>query len=274
MTLLQRIAAVVLVVFMAGAVFAPVVEAVLGVSHLVPDVGHRFADASWPHLLGTNELGQDLFTRLLYGARTSLVVGVLSAFCACVIGTAVGLAAAIKGGVVDAILMRITDALLALPILPLLLIASALDVGKTTSASGAIVRIVVLLSLLSWMSTARLARAQASHVLGLDHVTGAVVLGASWPRIIRVHVLPLCLPPIIVQTTLEVGGNILAESALSFLGLGVQPPVPSWGNMLMSALDVMKRDPPSALLPGLCIIATVVSIQLLGDKLRDKLSIR
>jgi len=272
LTPLQRAAVVVLAALSALALLAPVVEALLGVSHSAPDLQHRFADASVAHPLGTNELGQDLFARLLYGARVSLVTGALAALCATLIGVAVGLTAAVAGGVVDVVLMRLTDALLALPVLPLLLVASALDIGEATTTTAAVMRIVALLSVFSWMGVARLTRAQASLMLSLDHVMAARALGASVPRIVRVHVLPLCLPPVIVQATLEVGGNILAESALSFLGLGVQPPVPSWGNMLMSALDVMKSDPPTALLPGLCIVATVVSVQLLGDALRDRVA--
>ena len=250
------------------------VEAALGVSGSATDLAGRYADAGFPHLLGQNELGQDLLARQLHGARISLMVGSLAALCATVTGLVVGLVAAVAGGVVDALLMRCTDALLALPVLPLLLVASALDIGTVTTTTTAVLRIVVLLSVFSWMTVARLVRAQATTVLQLDHVLSARALGASLPRIVMVHVLPLCLPPVIVQATLEVGGNILAESALSFLGLGVQPPVASWGNMLMSALDVLKSDPPSALAPGLCILLTVVCVQVLGDAVRDRLTLR
>jgi peptide/nickel transport system permease protein len=268
------VAAVVLGVIVVLALGADVVEAVLGVSASTPDLMGRGADAAFPHLLGKNELGQDLFTRLLHGARVSLVVGLLAALASTVVGVVVGMAAAVRGGVVDAVLMRLTDALLALPVLPLLLVASALDIGRPTSTVAAVGRVVVLLSLLSWMPVARLARAQALAVLHLDHVRSARALGASAARVLGVHVLPLVWPPVVVQATLEVGGNILAESALSFLGLGVQPPAASWGNMLMGALDVLKSDPPTALLPGLCIVVTVVCVQTLGDALRERLRSR
>lgn len=273
---LFRVAVVVLGVIVVAALTADVIEAVLGVNHTGLDLDGRYQDAAWPHLLGKNELGQDLFTRLLHGARVSLAVGVLAALLATVVGTAVGLAAAFFGGVVDVVLMRLTDAMLAIPVLPLLLIAAALDIGRSESGSAvwAVGRIVVLLGLFSWMTVARLTRAGARQALSLDHVRSARALGASGWRVAAVHVLPLCLPPVIVQATLEVGGNILAESALSFLGLGVQPPVPSWGNMLMSALDVLKSDPPSALLPGCCILLTVLCVQLAGDGLRDRLDPR
>lgn len=272
--LITRLALWALGLMVALALGADVVEAVLGVSGSATDLAGRYADAGFPHLLGQNELGQDLLARLLHGARVSLVVGSLAALCATVVGLVVGLTAAVAGGVVDAVLMRFTDALLALPVLPLLLVASALDIGAVTTTTTAVLRIVVLLSVFSWMTVARLVRAQAVTVLHLDHVLSARALGASLPRIIWIHVLPLCLPAVIVQATLEVGGNILAESALSFLGLGVQPPVASWGNMLMSALDVLKTDPPSALLPGLCILLTVVCVQVLGDAVRDGLALR
>ena len=263
------VAVIALVVVVVAAAAAGVVEGVLGVSAAQIDLAHRYADAGFPHLLGQNELGQDLLARLLYGARVSLVVGVCAALVASGVGVVVGLAAAFFGGVVDAVLMRFTDAMLAIPVLPLLLIAAALDVGRADGAVAAVVRIVLLLGLFSWMTVARLTRAQATQALSLDHVRAARALGASEVRVVVVHVLPLCLPPVIVQATLEVGGNILAESALSFLGLGVQPPTPSWGNMLMSALDVLKTDPPSALLPGCCILLTVLCVQLAGDGLRD-----
>jgi peptide/nickel transport system permease protein len=265
------LAAVLLGLLVLLAVGADVIAAALGVSGTATDLGGRFADAQYPHLLGQNELGQDLLVRLLLGARVSLVVGFLAAVVSSVIGVAVGVVAAAFGGVVDTILMRVTDALLALPLLPLLLVASALDVGRPTTTTGAITRVVVLLSVFSWMTVARLARAQATTALGLDHVRAARALGAAEPRVLWRHVLPLTLPPVIVQATLEVGSNILAESALSFLGLGIQPPTASWGNMLMSALDVLKSDPPSAFLPGAAILVTVVCVQVVGDAIRDRL---
>lgn len=276
-----RLAMVWLILLVSLAAAADVVEGLLGVSGTAIDLSDRYGDAHWPHLMGKNELGQDLFARLLHGARVSLVTGVLAALAATFLGLAVGLTAAVAssresglgrfGRFVDSALMRFTDALLALPVLPLLLVAAALDVGRTTSPTSAVVRVVVLLSIFSWMTVARLTRAQAQQALALDHVRGAVALGASRWRVVLVHVLPLCLPPVIVQATLEVGGNMLAESALSFLGLGVQPPLPSWGNMLMSALDVLKSDPPSAFLPAAALALTVLAVQTVGDTLRDRL---
>ncbi len=268
-----KAAVVVLAFIVLLAALASVVESVLGVSHTAIDLKGRYADAAFPHLLGQNELGQDLFARLLHGARVSLAVGLLAALVATLAGIVIGMGAAFFGGVVDVVLMRFTDGMLAIPVLPLLLIAAALDIGKGSSALSAVARIVILLGAFSWMGVARLTRAQARQALTLDHTAAARALGAGPWRVVVVHVLPLCLPPVIVQATLEVGGNILAESALSFLGLGVQPPVPSWGNMLMSALDVLKSDPPSALLPGCCILLTVLCVQLAGDGVRDLLDV-
>lgn len=266
----QGFAVVVLLVILVLALLASVIESALGVSHTAIDLQGRYADAAFPHLLGQNELGQDLFARLLHGARVSIAVGLLAALVATCAGMFIGMCAAFFGGVVDAVLMRFTDAMLAIPVLPLLLIAAAIDLGpRSGSALMAVTRIVVLLGAFSWMTVARLTRAQARQALALDHTAAARALGAGPWRVVVVHVLPLCLPPVVVQATIEVGGNILAESALSFLGLGVQPPVPSWGNMLMSALDVFKTDPPSGLLPGCCILLTVLCVQLAGDGVRD-----
>lgn len=261
----------ILAVIVVGALGADVLEWLLGVSADTPDVAHRSADAGFPHLLGTDELGRDLLARLLHAGRISVVVGCVAAMGSTLIGVLVGVGAALGGGAVDAVLMRVTDALLGLPVLPLLLLASAVDAGGSPSLVLVVARIVILLALVSWMPTARLVRAQTLVVLQLDHVLAARVLGASWRRLVWRHVLPLVWPVIIVQGTLDVGGHLLAESALSFLGLGVQAPAASWGQMMMGALDTQKTDAPTALLPGVCIVLTVVCVQAVGDALRDRL---
>jgi peptide/nickel transport system permease protein len=265
------VAVVLLVLVVAGAAFADVVAAVLGVSADAVDPAHRFADASGAHWLGTDALGRDLFVRLLMGARVSVVVAVVAALVATAIGVVVGAVAAVRGGVVDGVLMRIVDGLVALPSLPLVMMFAAVDVGHAPSSTMAVTRVIALLSSLSWMTTARLVRAQARHALTLDHVAAARALGASEWRVVVVHVLPLGLPAVIVQATLEAAGNLVAEGALSFLGLGVPPPLASWGNMLTGALDVVTIDAPTVLLPGVLLFLTAAALQLGGDALRTAL---
>jgi peptide/nickel transport system permease protein len=267
----ERWALALLLLLVGGALGAELLEAVLGVSSTTPDLARRSADAGFPHLLGTDELGRDLFSRLLHAGRVSLLVGGAAAVGSSLIGVVVGVSAAVGGRIVDAALMRVTDGLLALPVLPLLLLASAVDAGSPTSLTSAVSRVVVLLAVMSWMPIARLVRAQTMVTLAHDYVLAARALGASWPRLFWRHVLPLVWPVIIVQTTLDVGSHLMAESALSFLGLGVQAPAASWGQMMIGALDTLKTDPPAVLAPGACIVATVVSVQLLGDALRDRL---
>jgi peptide/nickel transport system permease protein len=267
----ERWAIALLLLLVGGALGAELLEAILGVSSTTPDLARRSADAGFPHLLGTDELGRDLFSRLLHAGRVSLLVGGAAAVGSSLIGVLVGVSAAVGGRAVDAALMRVTDGLLALPVLPLLLLASAVDAGSPTSLTSAVSRVVVLLAVMSWMPIARLVRAQTMVTLGHDYVLAARALGASWPRLLWRHVLPLVWPVIIVQTTLDVGSHLMAESALSFLGLGVQPPTASWGQMMIGALDTLKTDAPAVLAPGACIVATVVSVQRLGDALRDRL---
>jgi peptide/nickel transport system permease protein len=264
------VAVVFLGVVIAGAVFADVVAAALGVSATAVDPTDRFADASGGHLLGKDALGRDLFVRLLLGARVSVFVAVAAALVSTVVGLVVGAVAAARGGIVDALLMRFVDALVALPSLPLVMMFAAIEMGQAPSPTMAVARMVGLLSMLSWMTTARLVRAQARHALTLDHVAGARALGASEWRVIVVHVLPLGLPAVIVQATLEASGNLVAEGALSFLGLGVAPPTASWGNMLTGALDVVTVDLPTVLWPGALLYGTAASLQLCGDALRTR----
>jgi peptide/nickel transport system permease protein len=268
--MLHRAPLFVVVLVVVAAVLSPLVAALLGVSVDAVDPARRFADADHVHLLGCDALGRDLFVRLLAGARTSVLVAVAAALVSMTLGVVIGATAALRGGLVDALLMRGVDALAALPTLPVVLLLAALDVGKTPSSSAALTRVVLLLSAFGWMATARLVRAQARHALTLDHVAAARALGASEARIIAVHVLPLCAPAVIVQTSLEAAENLVAEGALSFLGLGVPPPVPSWGNMLTGALDLLAIDPPTVLLPAFALTATAISLQLLGDAARAR----
>ncbi len=259
-----------LLVVVLAALLAEAVAFALGIDPAAVDPALRLADARGVHLLGTDALGRDLFVRLLLGARTSVVTAVAAALVATVVGVVVGATAALRGGVVDGVLMRFVDALLALPSLPVILLLAAVDLGHTPSPAGSMARVIVLLSSWSWMTTARLVRAQARQALALDHVAAARALGASELRVIVGHVLPLCAPAAIVQATLEAAENLVAEGALSFLGLGVPPPLASWGNMLTGALDIVALDPPTVLLPALLILTTAAAIQACGDALRGR----
>ena len=196
------------------------------------------------------------------------------------VGTLVGLLAGYFRGRLDALLMRLTDAVIALPLLPLLIILAAVDLSKlglgalAQSESASLYRIILIITLVGWTSVARLVRGTTLSLLGRDFVRAAFALGARAPRIMFVHILPNAVSPIIVATTLAVGNVILFESVLSFLGLGIQPPVPSWGNMLTNAQEMIGSAPLLAVWPGLLILLTVASCNLLGDALQHALDPR
>jgi peptide/nickel transport system permease protein len=217
------------------------------------------------HFLGTDRFGRDILTRTMLAARISLVIGVLGSLLAGGTGIAIGALAAWRGGVIDRVLMGAADALLAIPRLILLLVCAALW------RPGA-VTVVAVLVVTGWMAVARLVRAEVLGIRARPFVEAAAALGATPPRILWRHVLPNALGPAIVAITLGVGGAILLESGLSFLGLGVQPPQPSWGNMIADGRDAIVIAPWVALAPGLALIVTVVASTFLGDALRDRLA--
>lgn len=256
----------------AAALLAPVVQDWLGHDPFAPDLFRRFEPPSEAHPLGTDDLGRDLLLRLLHGARVSLTVGIAAALAAAVIGTAAGLLAAWRGGAVDAALMRVADGLLALPALPLLVVLAAVDPARLGlprgEAAADMLRIVAILALFGWVGVARLARAAALSVLARDYVRAARALGAGEARVMLRHVLPNVFPSVAVATALAVAGSILAESTLSFLGLGIQPPAPSWGNMLANAQEMVFGAPMAAVWPGLAILAAVAGCTLVADGLR------
>jgi len=260
---------------------APLVGAALGTDGQAVDLLGRFAPPSPAHPLGTDDLGRDVLLRLLEGGRASLLVGLIAAVGSAVIGTAVGLVAGTFGGRLDALLMRLTDGLLALPLLPLLIVLAALDPAKlglpadlATAPLAGLVRIIVIVSLFGWTTVARLVRAETLRLREEAFVLAAHALGASTPRIMTRHILPNLASPIIVATTLAAGNIILLEAVLSFLGLGIQPPTPSWGNLLTNAQELIWSEPSLALWPGLLILVTVVTLNIVGDGLREALDPR
>lgn len=224
------------------------------------DLANRRAMPSPGHWFGTDDLGRDLFSRVVYGGRVSLAVGLLSALVAGVIGAGVGATSGYFGRAIDAALMRLTDAALSVPRLLVLMVASAV-------LAPSIPLLVVLVGLVSWMETARVTRAAVLSAREHEFVLAARAAGADAARVVTTHLLPLAAPAIAVASTLAVGRGILIESALSFFGVGVQPPAASWGNMLYQAQGAMSTEPWLALFPGAFIFLTVASVNALGDKI-------
>ncbi|MEA5533908.1 ABC transporter permease [Crocosphaera sp. XPORK-15E] len=225
------------------------------------------------HIFGTNSLGQDILARVLFGGRISLTVGISAMLVAIFLGTTIGAIAGFYGGIIDNSLMRVTDLFLALPQLPLLLLIVYLfrEPIKTIAGPelGIFMLVVIVIGGLNWMSVARLVRGSVLRLREMGFVDAATTLGATPSHIIRVHILPNVLSIIIVAATLGVGNSIITESTLSFLGLGFPPDVPTWGQMLFQAKDYLTTAPHMAFFPGLAIFLTVLSINYIGDGLRD-----
>jgi len=235
------------------------------------DLRSRFQPPSLMHPMGTDALGRDLLTRVLYGGRISLLVGFSVVIIALLIGIPIGAIAGYFGGWVDNVLMRITDTALALPSLLVLILLSAIlrEQDAPLLEKNPVLTIAGVIGLLSWMFVARLVRATYLSIREMDFVIAARTLGASDFRIIVHHILPNAVGPIIVENTLEIGYAILEESGLSFLGFGIQPPTPSWGNLLSNAQEHMTKHPWMAIFPGMMIFLAVISINYIGDGLRD-----
>jgi peptide/nickel transport system permease protein len=242
------------------------------------DFTARLATPSAAHPLGTDDLGQDLLARILYGGRISLAVGLAAMGMSVVVGTLIGAVAGISRGWVDAALMWLTDLFLSLPQLPLLLLLIYLlrDTLKEAFGPelGIFLLIVFVIGAFGWMPVARLVRAQFLSLREKEFVEAARALGASTPRIVGRHILPNSLGPVIVAGTIDVAAAILAESTLSFLGLGFPPDIPTWGRILFDAKDYLDIAPHWALFPGLAIFLAVLSINFIGDGLRDALDPR
>jgi peptide/nickel transport system permease protein len=267
-----------LAVLMLLAVFcfsAPLYAALMGLDPNTTDLLARYDPPSSTHLLGTDEVGRDVMLRLMVGGQISLAVGVLATLIGGVIGVAIGVLAGFLGGRADAFLMRTTDCMIALPLVPLLVVLAAIDLGKlglpaeiVQSPTISFWRIVVIISLVDWTTIARVVRAGTLTVAQQDYVLAARVSGGSTPYNIGNHVLPNVATPIIVAGTLTVGRVILLESTLSFLGVGVMPPTATWGNMLNNAQELAASAPMLAIYPGVLIFVTVIAFNFLGDGLR------
>lgn len=220
------------------------------------------------HPFGTDELGRDTLSRILYGGRISLFVGFASVFSAIIIGVFVGALSGYYGGLADTLLMRFTDIMFSIPVLPLLVVLASVIPG------GGVWKIILVITIFGWMTDARLVRGVYLSLKEQEFAEAARAIGASNARIIWRHLLPNSMAPIIVSSTLGVGGNIIYEAALSYLGFGIMPPTPSWGNMLQNAQSAMFNAPWLIWFPGLAIFVTVLAFNFLGDGLRDALDPR
>lgn len=260
---LAVIGAITVIIIVILAIFAPWI-APQNPNDVEIDLRNRLASPSAEFIMGTDEFGRDIFSRLLYGARVSLLVGFLAMIGAITIGTFMGAIAGYFGGRVDSIIMRIVDVLISFPNIFLLILLVALF-------SPSVGLLIVFLASLGWMGTARLVRGEFLSLRTREYVLAARTIGMSNTRIIFQHILPNALGPIIVAATLSVGNIIIVESTLSFLGLGVMPPTPSWGNMLQAAQNytIMREAWWYPFFPGFMILVTVLSFNFIGDGLRD-----
>jgi peptide/nickel transport system permease protein len=225
----------------------------------------------WGHPLGTDAVGRDLLSRLLFGARISLQIGIFTVLFEVIIGVIVGAFAGYYGGWVDWVMMRITDVFLSIPLLPLLLVLTAIVAASSNKAALSFWVIVLIIGALSWPTVARLVRASYLVLREREFAEAARAVGNGDLRVIFRHLLPNAVAPIVVQATLDVANVIVLESTLSYLGFGIQPPTASWGNMLSDAQANLQVAWWAAVFPGLCILFTVLSINFIGDGLRDAL---
>lgn len=231
---------------------------------------NSFQTSNAEHWFGTDELGRDIFTRILYGGRVSLTVGLLSTFLSIALGVVVGALSGYYGGLIDSALMRITDAFLTFPtIFVLILLGAFLREQQAAWLKNSVFVVIIIIAALSWMWPARLVRSLFLVLREREFITATRALGGSDTRIILRHILPNCIGPILVSGTLQMASAIITESGLSYLGFGVQPPTPTWGSILATAQNQVFRAPWIAFYPGLMIFITVMAINYIGDGLRD-----
>ena len=247
----------------------------LGVDPYETDLFSQYGPPSAQHPLGTDDAGRDELVRLMLGGQVSLLVGVLSTVFGSLFGLLIGVVAGYLGGRTDGVLMRFTDGMIALPLLPLLIVLGALDLTKlgfsadfAHSSAAGFWRVVVIIALVDWTGIARLTRAATLALRERDYVRSARASGGGAGYVMASHILPNVATPLIVAVTLTVGRVILFESVLSFLGFGIVAPTPSWGNMLNNAQDLVTTDPAIAIYPGLLIFITVIAVNFLGDGLQ------
>jgi len=272
---LAVLSGVVILFFLIVALLAPLIAPY---DPLAQDLKLKNAGPSREHLLGTDELGRDTLSRLMYAARISLFVAFTVVLISETIGVIIGAISGFYGGWVDSLIQRFVEFMLSLPTLPLLLALSAIfrDVtfpGLSREWSSAIVIVLVLTSL-QWITASRLVRGMVLSLREQEFTQAARALGMSNMGIILRHMIPNAIAPVIVSATLNLGGVIVVESALSFLGFGIQPPIPTWGNMLQNVQNDMWTQPAKAFYPGLCIFLASLSFNYIGDGLRDALDPR
>jgi len=265
----------VLALLLAFVAAAGPVAAWLGVDPYETDLLSQYAPPSPQHPLGTDEAGRDELVRLMLGGQISLLVGVLATLVGSVIGLTIGVVSGYFGKRLDVVLMRFTDGMISLPLLPLLIVLAALDLTKlgfsaefAHSGAAGFWRVVVIVALVDWTGIARLTRAATLALRERDYVRSARVSGGRAGYIMTAHILPNVATPLIVAVTLTVGRVILFESVLSFLGFGIVAPTPSWGNMLNNAQELVTTAPALAIYPGLLIFVTVIAVNFLGDGLQ------
>lgn len=278
---LAEVSLVFLAVMLTLALAAPLITQLRGIDPSMTDLHHRLEGPSAHYWLGTDDLGRDLFQRLLDGGRVSLLVGIAGAILSAILGALIGVVSGYLGGRLDDVLMRLTDGVISLPLLPLLIVLAAIDPRKlgisldtAQSETFSLYRIVIIVALTGWTTVARLVRAETLSLKERDFARAARALGARPVRIMLRHILPNAMGSLVVATTMSIGSLILLESTLSFLGLGTQPPAASWGNMLTGAQELLQEAPLLALWPGLLIFLTVIAFNFLGDGLQDALDPR